>query len=283
MKDLPLRLVLVDKNNRSPPARVDGRDELSLSHPGPSVLTLSPPPQTLPPLSPASPPPFSHPPPTDPPSSLTSPPQTLPPLSPCVSPLQTPLLSHLVFPHRTLPPLSPVFLSTDPPPLSPVFLPHRPSLLSHLCVSPLQTLPPLSPCVSASDPPSSLTVCFSSTDPPSSLTWVLSSQTLPPLSPVSPSRQTLPPLSCFSSTVSSTDHVYPRTPLSQGNRTCCCVWFGLLSGSSSVLWTLDEQNLSSFSVSQAFLQEDGSFYQISRLEMVPEEDQMYSCSVEHVL
>uniref|UniRef100_A0A3B4ANK3 Ig-like domain-containing protein n=1 Tax=Periophthalmus magnuspinnatus TaxID=409849 RepID=A0A3B4ANK3_9GOBI len=47
-------------------------------------------------------------------------------------------------------------------------------------------------------------------------------------------------------------------------------------------WTKDGHNVTrSASVSQAYPQSDGTFTQFSRLDMSPEEGQVYSCALEH--
>uniref|UniRef100_A0A3B4BCQ7 Ig-like domain-containing protein n=1 Tax=Periophthalmus magnuspinnatus TaxID=409849 RepID=A0A3B4BCQ7_9GOBI len=76
--------------------------------------------------------------------------------------------------------------------------------------------------------------------------------------------------------------VYPRTPVRVGEQNMLlCLASGFYPAPIRFFWTLDQRNVSSFWVSQAFLQEDGAFYQLSRIQLLPEEGQVYSCSVEH--
>ncbi|XP_055005973.1 H-2 class II histocompatibility antigen, A-F alpha chain-like [Boleophthalmus pectinirostris] len=76
--------------------------------------------------------------------------------------------------------------------------------------------------------------------------------------------------------------LYPRTPLRVGEKNLLlCLASGFYPAPVRFFWTVDQRNLSSFTVSQVFLQEDGYFFQLSRLELLPQDGQMYSCRVEH--
>nr|ALB35651.1 MHC class II alpha chain [Odontobutis potamophila] len=76
--------------------------------------------------------------------------------------------------------------------------------------------------------------------------------------------------------------VYPRDKLVQGEQnTLVYQASGFYPAPVRFSWTKDQQNVSQTQDSQAFLQSDGTFVQFSRLDLVPEQGQVYSCSVHH--
>ncbi|KAK7877359.1 hypothetical protein WMY93_031932 [Mugilogobius chulae] len=73
------------------------------------------------------------------------------------------------------------------------------------------------------------------------------------------------------------DHPRPSEP-----NTLVCHTSGFYPAPVHFYWTKDGQNVThAASVSQAYPQSDGTFTQISRLDLVPEDGQVYSCGVEH--
>ncbi|KAK7909347.1 hypothetical protein WMY93_014031 [Mugilogobius chulae] len=77
--------------------------------------------------------------------------------------------------------------------------------------------------------------------------------------------------------------LYPKNQLipSEPN-TLVCHASGFFPAPVHFYWTKDGLNVThTASVSQPYPQSDGSFTQISRLDLVPEEGQVYSCGVEH--
>ncbi|KAJ0006068.1 hypothetical protein NQD34_013341 [Periophthalmus magnuspinnatus] len=73
------------------------------------------------------------------------------------------------------------------------------------------------------------------------------------------------------------DHLRPSHP-----NTLVCQASGFYPAPVHFSWTKDGHNVTrSASVSQAYPQSDGTFTQFSRLDMSPEEGQVYSCALEH--
>ncbi|XP_033842538.2 H-2 class II histocompatibility antigen, A-U alpha chain-like [Periophthalmus magnuspinnatus] len=73
------------------------------------------------------------------------------------------------------------------------------------------------------------------------------------------------------------DHLRPSHP-----NTLVCQASGFYPAPVHFSWTKDGHNMTrSASVSQAYPQSDGTFTQFSRLDMSPEEGQVYSCALEH--
>ncbi|XP_072314561.1 H-2 class II histocompatibility antigen, A-B alpha chain-like [Eucyclogobius newberryi] len=73
------------------------------------------------------------------------------------------------------------------------------------------------------------------------------------------------------------DHLRPSHP-----NTLVCQASGFYPAPVHFYWTKDGLNVSlSASVSQAYPQRDGTFTQVSRLDLVPERGQVYSCGLEH--
>uniref|UniRef100_A0A8C6U088 Ig-like domain-containing protein n=1 Tax=Neogobius melanostomus TaxID=47308 RepID=A0A8C6U088_9GOBI len=76
--------------------------------------------------------------------------------------------------------------------------------------------------------------------------------------------------------------LYPRAHLRplQPN-TLVCRASGFYPAPVVFSWTRDRQNISSSSVSQAFPHSDGTFTQFSTIKLLPQEGEVYSCSLEH--
>lgn len=72
------------------------------------------------------------------------------------------------------------------------------------------------------------------------------------------------------------DHPRPSMP-----NTLVCQASGFYPAPVVFSWTRNRANISSFSVSQAYPQSDGSFTQFSTLEVLPKDGEVYSCSLEH--
>uniref|UniRef100_A0A8C6U0A9 Ig-like domain-containing protein n=1 Tax=Neogobius melanostomus TaxID=47308 RepID=A0A8C6U0A9_9GOBI len=71
-------------------------------------------------------------------------------------------------------------------------------------------------------------------------------------------------------------HLRPLQP-----NTLVCRASGFYPAPVVFSWTRDRQNISSSSVSQAFPHSDGTFTQFSTIKLLPQEGEVYSCSLEH--
>ncbi|KAJ0041777.1 hypothetical protein NL108_006979, partial [Boleophthalmus pectinirostris] len=77
--------------------------------------------------------------------------------------------------------------------------------------------------------------------------------------------------------------LYPRDHLKPSHHnTLVCQASGFYPAPVRFYWTKDGQNVSlSASVSQPYPQKDLTFTQFSRLDITPEEGQVYSCALDH--
>ncbi|KAJ0039331.1 hypothetical protein NL108_018304, partial [Boleophthalmus pectinirostris] len=77
--------------------------------------------------------------------------------------------------------------------------------------------------------------------------------------------------------------LYPRDHLKPSHHnTLVCQASGFYPAPVRFYWTKDGQNVTlSASVSQSYPQKDGTFTQFSRLDITPEEGQVYSCALDH--
>lgn len=101
------------------------------------------------------------------------------------------------------------------------------------------------------------------------------------LNPIrSPKRRTEP---CSSTDPPSSPMIYTRNYVVLGQKnTLICHVTGFYPAPVNVSWTKNEQKVTEgTSINKPYPKTDGTFDQISRLDFIPEQGDIYSCSVQH--